>query len=57
MPSPVELFPQRTTHEHKEYLMNHLNYTDPYDTELYEKASIIFEEQIAYAKQRRGIVI
>lgn len=56
VPTPVELFRQRsTTGNDSAYLMEHLSYEDPYDTLLYQQASRIFEEELAYVKQWKGL--
>jgi hypothetical protein len=56
VPTPVELFPRRTTTgDDSAYLMTHLAWSDPYDALLYERAKQIFSEEIAFAKQWKGL--
>jgi hypothetical protein len=54
----VELFPRRSTHgADSAFLMEVLEYEDPYDSLLYQRAQEIFEEEIAFVKQWKGIEI
>lgn len=56
MPTPVELYPQRSTSvADKAYLIEHLEYNDPYDTHLYAMARKIFQEEIDFIKQWKNV--
>ena len=52
----VELFPMRSSSSiDKAFLMEHLTYDDPYDTLLHQRARQIFQEEIDFVKQWKGI--
>ena len=52
----VELFPMRSSSSiDKAFLMEHLAYDDPYDTLLHQRARQIFQEEIDFVKQWKGI--
>ena len=58
VPTPVELLPRRTTGgKDHDYLHEHLQYDDPYDSKLYAAAQQMFQEEIAFVKQWKGVEI
>ena len=58
VPNDVELFPRRVMNSNMSaFLLEHLHFTDPYDTRLYQAARKMFQEEIDYVKLTKNIVL
>jgi len=57
-PTDVELFPRRSTSaDDKAFLMEHLRFEDPYDTQLYAAAQRIFQEEVDFVKKWKNVSV
>ena len=54
----MELIPHRqTNHNVAAYLLEHLQFDDPYDSRLHEAAKQMFQEQLEYVKLTKNMEI
>jgi hypothetical protein len=57
-PTPVELFPRRgTSHTDQQFLMAALEYSDPYDELLHRAALRMFQEELDWVREWKGIEV